>query len=86
LYYGSHLHAGGRDQGQGALRDARRNPARHVARAQRTKDLEKVPEGAKHKLEFAFLENVDDALRVVLDPVAGGPSPNRQSASPAFLG
>jgi len=40
--------------------------------ARNRKDLEEVPEEAKHKLEFVFLENVDDALRAVLEPESAG--------------
>ncbi|MGB5080388.1 MAG: endopeptidase La, partial [Burkholderiales bacterium] len=47
--------------------------------ARNRKDLEEVPEEAKRKLEFVFLDNVDDALRVVFEPenAASRASPDR---------
>jgi len=47
--------------------------------ARNRKDLEEVPEEAKRKLEFVYLENVDDALGSVLEAegAATGASSNR---------
>ena len=42
-------------------------------------DLEEVPAEAKQKLEFVFLEHVDDAVRMAIEP--GGDM--AQAASPA---
>ncbi len=39
--------------------------------ARNRKDLEEVPDAAKQKLEFIFLEDVDDAVRVAMEPGAG---------------
>jgi ATP-dependent Lon protease len=36
--------------------------------ARNRKDLEEVPAEAKKKIEFVFLEDVDEAVRVVLEP------------------
>ena len=38
--------------------------------ARNRRDLEEVPDEAKQKLEFVFLENVDDALRLAIEPGA----------------
>src|SRR6266446_4964926 len=38
--------------------------------ARNRRDLEEVPAEAKEKLEFVFLENVDDAMRVAVAPAA----------------
>ncbi|MGP1676118.1 MAG: endopeptidase La [Burkholderiales bacterium] len=47
--------------------------------ARNRKDLEEVPAEAKQKLEFVFLEDVDDAVRMAVEPGAGIAPP----ASPA---
>jgi len=39
--------------------------------ARNRKDLEEVPAEAKQKLEFVFLEDVDDAVRMDVEPAAG---------------
>ncbi len=39
--------------------------------ARNRKDLEEVPAEAKAKLEFVFLEDVDDAVRMAIEPGAG---------------
>src|SRR5438552_17125911 len=36
--------------------------------ARNRKDLEEVPAEAKEKIEFAFLQDVDEAVRAVLEP------------------
>jgi ATP-dependent Lon protease len=36
--------------------------------ARNRKDLEEVPAAAKEKMEFVFLEDVDEAVRVALEP------------------
>jgi len=41
--------------------------------ARNRKDLEEVPDEAKKKLEFVFLEDVDDAVRIAMDANAGTP-------------
>jgi ATP-dependent Lon protease len=45
--------------------------------ARNRKDLEEVPAEARDKLEFVFLENVDDAQRVVFEPDHAGTGPGR---------
>jgi ATP-dependent Lon protease len=47
--------------------------------ARNRKDLEEVPAEAKQKLEFVFLEDVDDAVRMAIEPARD----LAQSASPA---
>jgi ATP-dependent Lon protease len=44
---------------------------RVILPARNRKDLEEVPDEAKKKLEFVFLEDVDDAVRVAIEPGAG---------------
>ena len=39
--------------------------------ARNRKDLEEVPAEAKQKLEFVFLEDVDDAVRMAIEPAKG---------------
>ncbi len=36
--------------------------------ARNRKDLEEVPAEAKEKIEFVFLQDVDEAVRAVLEP------------------
>src|SRR5207249_8368409 len=36
--------------------------------ARNSRDLEEVPAEAKQKMEFVFLEDVDEAVRVALEP------------------
>ncbi|HUX25279.1 MAG TPA: endopeptidase La [Burkholderiales bacterium] len=45
--------------------------SRVILPARNRKDLEEVPDEAKKKLEFVFLEDVDDAVRVAIEPGAG---------------
>jgi ATP-dependent Lon protease len=47
--------------------------------ARNRKDLEEVPAEAKEKLEFVFLEDVDDAVRMAIEPARD----TAQTASPA---
>jgi len=46
--------------------------------ARNHKDLEEVPAEAKEKMEFVFLQDVDEAVRAVL-----GPRPETRAASAA---
>jgi ATP-dependent Lon protease len=41
--------------------------------ARNRKDLEEVPAEAQEKLQFVWLENVDDAMRVAVAPVETAP-------------
>ena len=43
--------------------------------ARNRKDLEEVPAEAKQKLEFVFLEDVDDAVRMAIEPAAENAPP-----------
>ncbi|MDP2640049.1 MAG: S16 family serine protease, partial [Betaproteobacteria bacterium] len=43
--------------------------------ARNRKDLEEVPVEAKQKLEFVFLEDVDDAVRMAIEPAAENAPP-----------
>ena len=47
--------------------------------ARNRKDLEEVPAEAKQKLEFVFLEHVDDAVRMALEH-SGEAAPQRSPA------
>jgi ATP-dependent Lon protease len=48
--------------------------------ARNPKDLDEVPAEAKQKLEFVFLEDVDDAVRMAVEP-AGETAPPISPAS-----
>jgi ATP-dependent Lon protease len=39
--------------------------------ARNRKDLQDVPESARERLQFVWLETVDDAMREALGPAAG---------------
>lgn len=43
----------------------------HSVRGRNRRDLEDIPAEAREKLEFVWLEQVDDALKVALSPGAG---------------
>jgi ATP-dependent Lon protease len=43
--------------------------------ARNRKDLEEVPAEAKQKLEFVFLEDVDDAVRMAIEKAADATRP-----------
>jgi ATP-dependent Lon protease len=60
--------------------------------ARNRKDLEDVPESARHQVHFVFLEQVDDAIAAALEPTgdrqqevaaAGGTTSARQAAQSA---
>ncbi len=40
--------------------------------ARNKKDLEEIPEPARNKLKFVWLDNIDDALAAGFDPPRGG--------------
>jgi ATP-dependent Lon protease len=48
--------------------------------ARNRKDLEEVPAEAKEKIEFVFLQDVDEAVRTVLDAPGNKSSERRQTA------
>jgi ATP-dependent Lon protease len=45
------------------------------------KDLEDIPEPARQKLKFVWLENIDDALAAAFDPPPGKNESNRRAAA-----
>jgi ATP-dependent Lon protease len=45
------------------------------------KDLEEIPEAARRKLKFVWLENIDDALAAAFDPPPGANESNRRAAA-----
>jgi ATP-dependent Lon protease len=49
--------------------------------ARNRKDLEEVPAEAKEKIEFVFLEDVDDAVRVALEPRSETASSERRQTA-----
>jgi ATP-dependent Lon protease len=49
--------------------------------ARNRKDLEEVPAEAKEKIEFVFLEDVDEAVRVALEPRSETASNERRQSA-----
>ena len=49
--------------------------------ARNRKDLEEVPAEAKEKIEFVFLEDVDEAVRVALEPRSETASSERRQTA-----
>jgi ATP-dependent Lon protease len=45
------------------------------------KDLEEIPEAARDKLKFVWLENIDDALAAAFDPPPGATATKRQAVA-----
>jgi ATP-dependent Lon protease len=62
---------------------ARAGLARVMMPARNRKDLEEIPRDARDRLEFVWLERVEEAVAAALDPAAPSPAPGEAAATAA---